>query len=53
LGDIDEAMSWLEKAAEEPRIRLIPWMRLPVLIDNLRDDLRFQEIERRMGLREN
>jgi TolB-like protein/Tfp pilus assembly protein PilF len=47
-GDVDEAVYWFEKAYEE-RDPNLPYLLLPVY-DGLRNDLRFQEIARKMGL---
>jgi serine/threonine-protein kinase len=52
LGEIDEAIAWIETAFEERGVWLLPWMRTPVLTENLRDDPRFQDIMRRMNLPE-
>jgi hypothetical protein len=47
-GDIDNAIAWLEKAYEmhDPNL---PYLLSPVF-DNLRNDVRFQELVRKMNL---
>jgi serine/threonine protein kinase/tetratricopeptide (TPR) repeat protein len=52
LGDVDEALAWVETAYQQRTPMLVYWMRMPLLIDNLRDDPRFKDIERGMGLSE-
>jgi tetratricopeptide (TPR) repeat protein len=47
-GDIDNAIYWLEKAYEE-HDPMLPYLLYPTY-DILRDDPRFQEIARKMGL---
>ena len=47
-GDIDNAIFWLEKAYEE-HDPMLPYLLYPTY-DILRDDPRFQEIARKMGL---
>jgi tetratricopeptide (TPR) repeat protein len=52
MGEIDEAIGWLEQAYEQRHGFLQQWMHTPVLTDNLRDDPRFQDILSRMNLPE-
>ncbi len=47
LGDVDQAMKWLEKGYEE---RFNPGVLLRPGFDSLRSDPRFQELMRRIGL---
>ena len=47
-GDVENAVSWMEKAYEEHDPNL-PYLLIPVY-DGLRDNPRFQEIARKMGL---
>jgi len=49
LGDNDKAMYWLERAYENHDPNL-PYVPLSPLWDNLRDNLRFQDLCRRMKL---
>jgi TolB-like protein/DNA-binding winged helix-turn-helix (wHTH) protein/Tfp pilus assembly protein PilF len=48
LGDNDQAMTWLEKGYDE---RFNPGVLLRPGFDSLRADRRFQDLERRVGLR--
>ena len=48
LGDHDQAISWLQQAAEE-RDGLLPYLNVWFLWDALRDDPRFQDLLRRMN----
>ena len=47
LGDIDQAMNWLEKGYTE---RFNPGVLIRPGFDPLRSDPRFQDLERRVGL---
>ena len=47
LGRADQAMAWLEKAYEERGFEALGF---PLLSDLLREDPRFQDLRRRMGL---
>ena len=47
LGESEQAISWLEKAAEE-RDALVPWLNVWIPFDPLRADPRFQALLRRM-----
>jgi|SRR5215470_15478432 len=49
LGDKSEALSWLEKAAQE-RPDGLAFLRVDPESDSLRSDPRFQDLLRRMGL---
>jgi serine/threonine protein kinase/tetratricopeptide (TPR) repeat protein len=49
LGERDQAIACLEKAYEERCARLI-WLKMDPRFDSLRDDARFQDLLRRMGL---
>jgi serine/threonine protein kinase/Flp pilus assembly protein TadD len=49
LGDKDQAFAWLEKAYQDRSVLLI-WLRVEPLFDSLRDDPRFAELLRRVGL---
>ncbi|HEX4593403.1 MAG TPA: winged helix-turn-helix domain-containing protein [Bryobacteraceae bacterium] len=49
LGDVDQAIKWLEGAYRERNDFLLVMKNEP-LFDNLRADARFQDIERRIGL---
>lgn len=48
LGQIDEALKWLEVAVDE-RSGFIPFLNVEPMVDILRPDPRFQEILRRVG----
>lgn len=49
LRDFDKAFEWLEKAVEE-RSGFLPFLKVEPMVDALRDDLRFQDLLRRIGL---
>jgi TolB-like protein/Tfp pilus assembly protein PilF len=49
LGDRDEAFKWLEKAIEN-READTPWLKVAPVWDNLRDDPRFAELIKKVGL---
>ena len=49
LGDRAQAFAWLEKAYEDRSFFLI-WLKVEPRFDNLRDDSRFVELLRRVGL---
>jgi TolB-like protein/DNA-binding SARP family transcriptional activator len=47
LGDNDQAFAWLDKAVDD-RSLVFDW--LPIVVDNLRPDPRFDRLRRRIGL---
>ena len=49
LGDNDEAFAWLERASEEQSNILI-YIKVFPLFDPLRNDPRFEDLVRRVGL---
>jgi len=49
LGEREEAIEWLERAFQE-RDRALVWAKVHPRLDALRDDRRFTEILKRMGL---
>jgi TolB-like protein/DNA-binding winged helix-turn-helix (wHTH) protein/Flp pilus assembly protein TadD len=49
LGDKDQAFTWLEKAYEERTFFLI-WLKVEPRFDSLRDDPRYKDLLRRIGL---
>ncbi len=49
LGDKDQTFAWLEKAYQDRSFFLI-WLKVEPIFDSLRDDPRFQDLLRRMGL---
>lgn len=49
LGDAAAACTWLNKAYDE-HSEWLPWLGVDPLLDNLRSDLRFKELLRKMGL---
>jgi hypothetical protein len=49
LGDKDQAIAWLTKALEN-RSGLLPWLNVEPKFDGLRDDPRFLDLAKRMGL---
>ena len=49
LGDKDQAFAWLEKAFEERNSNLI-FLKTDPIFDALRDDARFEDLMRRVGL---
>lgn len=49
LGRTEEAFAWLEKAFEA-RSSFMPWLRLDPALDGLRQDERFADLVRRVGL---
>jgi len=49
LGDKDKALEWLEKAFQE-RADGLTWLNVEPMMDELRNDPRFQELIRRIGL---
>jgi tetratricopeptide (TPR) repeat protein len=49
MGDKDQAFKWLEKAVAE-RADLLTWLNVEPMVDPLRDDSRFHELVRRVGL---
>jgi TolB-like protein/Tfp pilus assembly protein PilF len=52
LGDKDQAFKWLEKAFSE-RADGLTWLSVEPMLDPLRDDPRFHNLVRRVGLVEN
>jgi serine/threonine-protein kinase len=50
LGDRDGAMEWLEHAYREHSVWLALWGKVDPRLDVLRDDSRFRELVRRLGL---
>ncbi|HLJ29879.1 MAG TPA: tetratricopeptide repeat protein [Candidatus Angelobacter sp.] len=49
LGDRDQALTWLEKAYEE-RADGLTWINVDPMLDPLRNQPRFQELVKRIGL---
>ena len=49
LGEMDQAFEWLERAYEE-RDGILVYLNAAPFFDPLRDDLRFQDLLRRMNL---
>lgn len=49
LGDKDQAFAWLEKAFAE-RADGLTWLNVEPMLDGLRDDARFHDLIRRIGL---
>ncbi len=49
LGDKEQALAWLEKAYEERTFFLI-WLKVEPRFDSLRDDARYKDLLRRIGL---
>jgi TolB-like protein/DNA-binding winged helix-turn-helix (wHTH) protein/cytochrome c-type biogenesis protein CcmH/NrfG len=49
VGDKEKALAWLEKAYEVRQADLVS-MKIDPALDNLRDDARFQDLLRRVGL---
>jgi tetratricopeptide (TPR) repeat protein len=49
LGDKDQTFAWLDKAYQDRSFFLI-WLKVEPLFDSLRDDSRFQDLLRRVGL---
>jgi serine/threonine-protein kinase len=49
LRDFDKTFEWLEKAIEE-RSGFLPFLKVEPMVDALRDDSRFQDLLRRIGL---
>lgn len=49
LGNYDEALVWLERAFQE-REGILQWVKVHPFFDPVRDDPRFKELERRVGL---
>ena len=49
LGDKDEAFAWLEKAYQE-HSPMMAWLEVDQRFDSLREDPRFQNLMRRVGL---
>ena len=49
LGETDEAIDWLNKGYEQ-RVFSMFFVRVDPLFDPIRDDARFQELVRRIGL---
>ena len=49
LGDKDKAMTWLEKAYDD-RADGLTWLNVEPMLDEVRNDPRFQDLIRRIGL---
>jgi len=49
LGDRDKALEWLEKACQE-RADGLTWLNVEPMLDEVRNDPRFQDLIRRIGL---
>src|SRR5262249_34875714 len=49
LGENEQAYDWLDKAYQE-RSGWMPWLTQEPLLDGLRQDARFSEIRRRVGV---
>jgi len=49
LGEKDEAFAWLERAYNDRSVYLT-WMKSDSMMDNLRDDRRFTELLKRVGM---
>jgi tetratricopeptide (TPR) repeat protein len=52
LGDKDQSFTWLEKAYQERAGSVIPWMKFDPKFDSVREDARFKDLLRRIGLPE-
>jgi hypothetical protein len=52
LGDKDTAFKSLEKACLEKSLDISWYLKADLRIDNLRSDLRYESLLRRMGLKE-
>jgi hypothetical protein len=50
LADKEQAFAWLAKAEQERKGRLKYEIKLDPIYDSLRDDPRFQDLLRRVGL---
>jgi TolB-like protein/Tfp pilus assembly protein PilF len=50
LGDRDEFFSWIDKAVSKKRHRIAIYLRYDPLYDKVRDDPRFPEIIKKLGL---
>ncbi|HEX6732584.1 MAG TPA: winged helix-turn-helix domain-containing protein [Pyrinomonadaceae bacterium] len=51
LGEKDQAFVWLEKAYQE-RSNFVAWLKVTPIVDSLRSDPRFTDLERRVGLQQ-
>jgi TolB-like protein/DNA-binding winged helix-turn-helix (wHTH) protein/Flp pilus assembly protein TadD len=49
LGEKDEAFAWLERAYQE-QSNLLKYLKVDLIFDSVRDDPRFQDLVRRVGL---
>ena len=49
MGQSEEALSWLEKAYSDRDVYLV-WLKVDSAVDRLRDDTRFKQLLRRVGL---
>ncbi|MBX7170360.1 MAG: protein kinase [Pyrinomonadaceae bacterium] len=49
LGELDKAFEWLEKAFRE-RSGFLPFLKVEPIVDNLRQDVRFQDLLKKIGL---
>ena len=50
LGEADQAFEWLEKARLERSFSLLLSLKAEPRLDPLRADLRFQDLQRQVGL---
>ena len=51
LGDRDKAFEWLEKAFQE-RSPGLTWLKVEPMLDSIRSDPRYADLQRRMGLQQ-
>jgi hypothetical protein len=49
LGENEQALAWLEKAYQEQSAIML-WLKIHPLFDSLRNDSRFADLVRRIGL---
>jgi hypothetical protein len=49
MGNKDEALEWLEKAFEQ-HSPMMAWLKVDQRFDSLREEPRFQDLLRRVGL---
>ena len=50
LGEKEEALDWLERAYEDRSIYTFPLLHIEPFLANLREEPRFKELVRKMGL---
>jgi hypothetical protein len=50
LDDRDEALQWLEQGYQEHSFWLAAWSKVDPRLDGLRDEPRFKDLQRRLGL---